>query len=121
MSGILADYVAKGNKSTSITCAKRIAEFLGEQMVQDKGLNCKFVISKYPQEASVSERAIPTQIFAAEEAIKTHFLKKWTKNSSLEDFDIRTVLDWHYYRTRLNSAIMKIITIPAAFQKVRRP
>ena len=41
------------------------------------------------------------------------------KDSSLRDFDIRTILDWSYYIDRLGNTIQKLITIPAAMQKVR--
>lgn len=44
MSKKLDEY--EGQKSSSITTAKRLAEFLGEQMVKEKGLSCRFVISK---------------------------------------------------------------------------
>jgi DNA polymerase elongation subunit (family B) len=50
-------------KSTSITTAKRLAEFLGEQMVKDKGLNCKYIISSKPRNTPVTDRAIPVTIF----------------------------------------------------------
>ena len=44
MSRTLEDY---GNqKSTSISTAKRLAEFLGDQMVKDKGLSCRYIISE---------------------------------------------------------------------------
>lgn len=33
-----------------------MAEFLGDQMVKDKGLNCKYIISKKPEGAPVTER-----------------------------------------------------------------
>jgi DNA polymerase epsilon subunit 1 len=46
-------------KSTSITTAKRLADFLGEGMVKDKGLNCKFIICARPKSAPVAERAVP--------------------------------------------------------------
>lgn len=36
----------------------------------------------------------------------------------MEDFDIRSLLDWDYYLERLGKCIQKIITIPAAIQKV---
>ncbi|CAN0323630.1 unnamed protein product, partial [Discosporangium mesarthrocarpum] len=36
----------------------------------------------------------------------------------MEDFDIRNMLDWDYYKERLGKCIQKIITIPAAQQKV---
>lgn len=35
--------------------------------------------------------------------------------------DIRAIIDWQYYKERLGSAIMKIITIPAAMQRVTNP
>lgn len=107
-------------KSTSITTAKRLAEFLGEQMVKDKGLNCKYIISSKPRNAPVTERAIPVAIFSAEETIKRFFLRKWLKDDP-GDMDPRTLLDWDYYLERLGSVIQKLITIPAALQKVRNP
>ncbi|OCF45186.1 DNA polymerase epsilon catalytic subunit A [Kwoniella heveanensis CBS 569] len=119
MSKTLAEY---GNqKSTSISTARRLAEFLGEQMVKDKGLSCRFIISAKPNGAPVTERAIPVAIFTAEEPVKRHFLKKWLKDNSLTDFDLRTILDWGYYTERLGSVIQKLITIPAALQKVANP
>nr|XP_035967011.1 DNA polymerase epsilon catalytic subunit A-like [Halichoerus grypus] len=53
--------------------------------------------------------------------VRKHFLRKWLKSSSLQDFDIRTILDWDYYIERLGSAVQKIITIPAALQQVKNP
>ncbi|KAI8939432.1 DNA polymerase epsilon catalytic subunit [Plenodomus lindquistii] len=118
MTKTLEEYGAQ--KSTAITTAKRLAEFLGEQMVKDKGLNCKYIISKTPRNAPVTERAVPMSIFSAEESVKRYFLRKWLKEDPGE-MDIRTVLDWDYYRERLASVIQKLITIPAAYQKVRNP
>lgn len=119
MSKTLEEYGAQ--KSTSISTAKRLAEFLGDQMVKDKGLACKFIISKKPDGAPVSERAIPLAIFQAEDAVKKHFLRKWLKDNSLYHFDIRDILDWNYYKERLGGTIQKIITIPAALQGVENP
>jgi DNA polymerase epsilon subunit 1 len=119
MSKTLAEY--GGQKSTSISTAKRLAEFLGEQMVKDKGLSCRFIISAKPNGAPVTERAIPVAIFTADPAIRQHFLRKWLKDNSLVDFDLRTILDWQYYTERLGSVIQKLITIPAALQKVPNP
>jgi len=119
MSRSLAEYGSQ--KSTSISTAKRLAEFLGDQMVKDKGLSCRFIISKKPEGAPVTERAIPMAIFQTEESIKKHYLKKWLKVPSTFDFDIRNILDWNYYIERLNSCIQKIITIPAALQGVANP
>ncbi|KAF2871023.1 DNA polymeras-like protein epsilon [Massariosphaeria phaeospora] len=118
MAKTLEEYGAQ--KSTAITTAKRLAEFLGEQMVKDKGLNCKYIISSRPKNAPVTERAVPIAIFSAEESVKRYFLRKWLKEDP-SDMDLRTVLDWQYYRDRLASVIQKLITIPAALQKVRNP
>ncbi|KAJ5590915.1 DNA polymerase epsilon catalytic subunit A [Penicillium hetheringtonii] len=107
-------------KSTSITTAKRLAEFLGEQMVKDKGLNCKYIISARPRNTPVTERAIPVTIFSAEENVKRFFLRKWLKEDP-GDMDPRTVIDWDYYIERLGSVVQKLITIPAALQKLRNP
>lgn len=41
------------------------------------------------------------------------------KDPAMEDFDIRSLLDWDYYLERLGKCIQKIITIPAAMQKVK--
>ncbi|XP_069475427.1 DNA polymerase epsilon catalytic subunit A isoform X1 [Ambystoma mexicanum] len=119
MSRKLEDYGEQ--KSTSISTAKRLAEFLGDQMVKDAGLSCRYIISRKPEGSPVTERAIPLAIFQAESGVKKHYLRKWLKNSSLQDLDIRMILDWDYYIERLGSAIQKIITIPAALQQIKNP
>ena len=116
MSRKLEEY--EGQKSTSISTAKRLAEFLGDQMVKDKGLSCRFIISRKPEGSPVTERAIPLAIFQTEDSVKRHYLRRWLKDASLSSFDIRDILDWQYYIERLNSCIQKIITIPAALQGV---
>ncbi|KAL2151114.1 hypothetical protein VTH82DRAFT_6212 [Thermothelomyces myriococcoides] len=118
MTKTLEEY--SGQKSTSITTAKRLADFLGEGMVKDKGLNCKFIICEKPKGAPVTERAVPVAIFSAEEETKRLYLKKWLKEEPT-DTDPRALLDWDYYLERLGSVIQKLITIPAALQKVRNP
>ena len=112
-----------GQKGTSQTTARRLGEFLGAEIIKDKGLNCKFIIADRPFGAPVTERAIPTAIWKAEPAVMKHYLRKWLKSPGLEneDFDIRNVLDWEYYMVRLGKTIQKIITIPAALQKVENP
>ncbi|KAF8586771.1 DUF1744-domain-containing protein [Ramaria rubella] len=119
MSKTLSEY--GGQKSTSISTARRLAEFLGAQMVKDKGLACKFIISAKPIGAPVTERAVPIAIFSAEDTIKRSYLRKWLKDNSLANFDLRSILDWDYYIERLGSVIQKLITIPAAMQKVSNP
>ncbi|MBZ6370555.1 MAG: DUF1744 domain-containing protein [Microbacterium hominis] len=119
MSKTLDEYA--GQKSTSISTARRLAEFLGEQMVKDKGLSCRFIISTKPVGAPVTERAVPVAIFSADLSVKRHFLRKWLKDNALEEFDLRSILDWDYYIERLGSVVQKLITIPAALQKIVNP
>ena len=119
MSKSLAEY--EGQKSTSISTAKRLAEFLGDQMVKDAGLSCRYIISKKPDGAPVTERAIPVAIFEAEQSVKHHYLRRWLKDTSIQSLDIREVLDWDYYIERLGGTIQKIITIPAALQGIANP
>jgi len=61
----LTEYGA--TKGVAINSARRLAEFLGPEVVKGKGgLCCYFVISRYPQDRPITERAIPTQIFDAD-------------------------------------------------------
>ena len=118
MSKTLEEYGSQ--KSTSITTAKRLAEFLGLQMIKDKGLNCKYIIAAKPKDAPVTDRAIPVAIFSADDQVKRYFLRKWLREDP-SDVNPRALIDWDYYLERLSSVIQKVITIPAALQKVRNP
>ncbi|XP_020701921.2 DNA polymerase epsilon catalytic subunit A isoform X1 [Dendrobium catenatum] len=117
MSKSLVDYGEQ--KSCAVTTARRLADFLGDTMVKDKGLHCQYIVACEPQGTPVSERAIPVAIFGAEAEIERFYLRKWCKVSS--GVGIRYIVDWSYYKQRLSSAIQKIITIPAAMQKVSNP
>eukprot|EP00559_Dactyliosolen_fragilissimus_P002000 CAMPEP_0184866268 /NCGR_PEP_ID=MMETSP0580-20130426/21602_1 /TAXON_ID=1118495 /ORGANISM="Dactyliosolen fragilissimus" /LENGTH=2479 /DNA_ID=CAMNT_0027365857 /DNA_START=100 /DNA_END=7536 /DNA_ORIENTATION=+ len=121
MSRQLEDY--GDQKGTSQTTARRLGEFLGADIIKDKGLNCKFIIAERPYGAPVTERAIPTAIWKAEDAVMKHHLRKWLKSPGIDgdELDVRSVLDWDYYRDRLGKTIMKIITIPAALQNITNP
>ena len=121
MSRTLEEYGEQ--KSSAITVARRLAEFLGDQMVKDAGLACKFIVAAKPVDKPVTERAIPVAIFEAEAAVRYHYLRRWLKDRSMaaEDMEIRQIIDWSYYRGRLDAAIQKIITIPAALQKIDNP
>jgi DNA polymerase epsilon subunit 1 len=70
-------------KGTSITCARRLAEFLGADFVRDKRITVKFIISKKPIDAMVADRAIPTNIFDTDEQVTKKMLRKWLKDSQL--------------------------------------
>ncbi len=66
-----------GRKSCAITTAKRLAQFLGDERIKDKGLNCNYVIAKRPEAAPTSERAVPVAIFATEPGVARAFLRRW--------------------------------------------
>ncbi|GAV76364.1 LOW QUALITY PROTEIN: DNA_pol_B domain-containing protein/DNA_pol_B_exo1 domain-containing protein/DUF1744 domain-containing protein [Cephalotus follicularis] len=117
MSKSLADYGEQ--KSCAVTTARRLADFLGDTMVKDKGLRCQYIVACEPRGTPVSERAVPVAIFETDAEIMKFYLRKWCKTSS--DVGIRSIIDWSYYKQRLSSAIQKIITIPAAMQKVANP
>ncbi|CAG7868312.1 unnamed protein product [Brassica rapa] len=121
MSKSLADYGEQ--KSCAVTTAKRLADFLGDTMVKDKGLRCQYIVACEPKGSPVSERAVPVAIFTlskTEPERMKFYLGKWCKQrlSSDHKVDIRLIIDWSYYKQRLSSAIQKVITIPAAMQKV---
>ncbi|KAK1354606.1 DNA polymerase epsilon catalytic subunit [Heracleum sosnowskyi] len=117
MSKSLADYGTQ--KSCAVTTAKRLADFLGDTMVKDKGLRCQYVVACEPRGTPVSERAVPVALFETDAELIKFYVKKWCKISA--DVGIRSIIDWSYYKQRLSSAIQKIVTIPAAMQKVSNP
>ncbi|KAF2546192.1 hypothetical protein F2Q70_00019606 [Brassica cretica] len=63
------------------------------------------------------------KVFQQFEERMKFYLGKWCKQrlSSDHKVDIRLIIDWSYYKQRLSSAIQKVITIPAAMQKVANP
>eukprot|EP00892_Ulva_mutabilis_P006158 jgi/Ulvmu1/3914/UM018_0137.1 len=123
MSKSVDDYGER--KSSAITTARRLAAFLGDDRLKDKGLVCNYLIAQKPLDAPTSERAIPVIIFSAEAAVARAFLRRWTGDSPAGDAttvpDVREFIDWAYYRERISSAIQKIITIPAAYQSIANP
>ena len=93
-----------------------VFQFLGDQMVKDAGLSCRFVISKKPEGAPVTERAIPLAIFQSEPSVKKHYLRKWLKAPSMSDFDIRNVSILSINRLSIN---IGFITYKTALHKYR--
>lgn len=85
------------------------------------GLNCTFVISKKPEEAQLSSRAVPILVFQLEDKKKHYFLKKWLKTNSENQFTLKTVLDWDYYLERFEHILQKIVVIPAILQGEENP
>ena len=60
-----------------MTCAKRLGQFLGDERIKDKGLNCTYVVARKPEGHPTSDRAIPISIFSAEPAVARAYLRKW--------------------------------------------
>lgn len=81
----------------------------------------RFIISRKPLGSPVTERAIPLAIFQSEVSVAKHYLRRWLKDPSIQEINIREILDWQYYIERLGSAVQKIITIPAALQGLANP
>ena len=100
-----------------MTTAKRLAELLGDQVVQSEGLKCAYIVANKPYGGSVTERAVPVSIFLTDMATRRHFLSKWLKfNGTNEEFSLKQILDWEYYWKRLESCIQKVppnnVTLP---------
>ena len=66
-----------GRKSTAITCAKRMAQFLGDERIRDKGLVCNYVIARRPESQPTAARAIPVAIFSTEPSVARSYLRQW--------------------------------------------
>ena len=75
MSKALDEY--EGRKSCAITTARRLAQFLGDERIKDKGLNCNYVIARRPDNLPTSDRAIPVAIFSTEASVARTYLRKW--------------------------------------------
>lgn len=108
-------------KGIALTAAKRLAEFLGSELLNGKGLNCHFVISKKPEGAPLNERVIPISVFYLEEHLKNKLLKSWLKVNDASEETFKTILDWDYYMDRLVGTLQKIIIIPAILQGLDNP
>lgn len=119
MSRKVADY--GDQKSVAMTTALRLSEIFGAEMIRDAGLNCKLLIARQPVGEMTTSRAIPAVIFSLSEDVKRQALRRWLRDNSITDFDVRSIVDWDYYIERLGKAVQKIITIPAALQNVANP
>ncbi|CAJ1349828.1 unnamed protein product [Effrenium voratum] len=109
-------------KCVQATTVRRLADFLGvPSMLQAEGISAHMLIANKPVGASCTERAIPVKIFFAEEDVKKVWLRQWLQDSSLTDFDMRSIIDWEYYKERLCAVFQKLISIPAAYQKIANP
>ena len=101
MSKSMAEY--EGRKSCAITTALRLGSFLGDARVRDKGLKAEYIVSKYPEGLSTTERCIPVVILSSAPAVARTHIQKWCKLAlpGLGMPDPRDIIDWDYYRERL--------------------
>lgn len=109
-------------KSVQCTTVKRLAEFLGvDTLLKDDGISAHLLIANKPVNVSVTERAIPVKIFSAEYEVKKQWLQRWCQDTSMNNFDMRAIIDWDYYKERLCAVFQKLISIPAAYQQIANP
>ncbi len=52
-----------GRKSCAVTTAQRLGQFLGDERIQDKGLNCNYVIARRPEARRVASAACEFAVY----------------------------------------------------------
>ncbi|EPR78048.1 DNA polymerase epsilon, partial [Spraguea lophii 42_110] len=110
-------YEYEGRKTLSTVTLKKLSDIIGDEILNERNIKCEFIISKYPFDEPVANRTIPTIVFSVEEEIRKKILKKWIKKN-IDSDDIRELIDWSYYKQRLETVILKIIKIPAWKQNI---
>ena len=63
MSKTLDEYLSAKQKSCAITCATRMQEFFGSDIVSDKGFPVMYTIARKLDDTQVTARAIPVKMF----------------------------------------------------------
>lgn len=114
MSKELSSY--EGKKSNLTTTARRMSEFLGESVLGEK-LKCEYIVAAYPENRSVADRTIPVLIFRA--GNRERFLERWLGRKYCGD--VRGIIDWGYYRSRLECVVQKMVILPALSQGIKNP
>jgi DNA polymerase epsilon subunit 1 len=104
------------SSSPAIIVVERMSEFLGREILNESRVTCHFLITSEPKKVPARYRAIPTEIFSADENVKKIFLRKWLGDPNMESFNIRNILDWDYYNDKLQSLIKKLVTHPSNYQ-----
>lgn len=117
MSKSLTEYGDR--KSTASTTAKRLAEVLGDSILNSRSLKCEYIISRLPASASVALRSIPVIIFHDSVDNIVSYLQRWCEDSNIKSPDFRDIVDWDYYTQRFYGAIQKILVIPSLLQGIK--
>ncbi|EDO08465.1 DNA polymerase B exonuclease domain family protein [Babesia bovis T2Bo] len=112
------------SKCFGITTAKRLAElFKDDSYINDGNLCMSFLLVSHPSEAPRTARAIPIQSFMVEPGLRAQCLARWLKIqlSTALNSGVRDILDWDYYREKLDTQMLKLVCIPAVLQGLDNP
>ena len=71
------------------------------------GLNCLYIICKFPIGQPLNERSVPVILFESKNEVKVKFLRRWFKEPLMkeEDLVLSKIVDWDYYIERLGNTI----------------
>lgn len=109
------DITAYEGKPTAIVmAARRMSEILGNDILIAK-LRVDYIVSRFPDTELVSDRVIPTIVFKSSR--REELLKKWCKI----DCSLKDLVDWKYYKDRVENNMKRLIAIPAVQQGVENP
>ncbi|CAC9696379.1 DNA polymerase epsilon, catalytic subunit a, putative [Plasmodium sp. DRC-Itaito] len=111
-------------KSFGITTAKRLSELLNNaSYIEDNNVSTQFIVVSKPIGSDITFRAIPIQIFKTNIDTQIHYLSKWlgTKFPPNVPVNVRDIIDWDYYKQKLEVQILKLVIIPAIKQNINNP
>ncbi|UKK02958.2 DNA polymerase epsilon catalytic subunit [Theileria orientalis] len=111
-------------KCFGITAARRLSElFKNDTYLNDPNIIMSFLLASHPQDAPRTARAIPIQTFKVDESVRSQYLSKWLKIqlSTASKMSSRDILDWEYYKERVDTQILKLICLPAIMQGLKNP
>ncbi|CAA9989020.1 DNA polymerase epsilon, catalytic subunit a, putative [Plasmodium knowlesi strain H] len=111
-------------KSFGITTAKRLSELLcNTSYVEDNNVSTQFIVASKPIGSDITFRAIPIQIFKTNVETQIHYLGKWLGVTFPPDVpvNVRDIIDWDYYKQKLEVQILKLVIIPAIKQNINNP
>ncbi|XP_953446.1 DNA polymerase epsilon (catalytic subunit), putative [Theileria annulata] len=111
-------------KCFGITSARRLSElFKNDSYLNDANLSMSFLLASQPTDAPRTARAIPIQTFKVDKTVRSQFLAKWLKIqlSTAMRMSSRDILDWNYYKERIDTQILKLVVLPAIMQGLINP
>ncbi|CRG93880.1 DNA polymerase epsilon, catalytic subunit a, putative [Plasmodium gallinaceum] len=111
-------------KSFGITTAKRLSELLSNaSYIEDNNVSTQFIVASKPVGSDITFRAIPIQIFKTNVDTQIYYLSKWlgTKFPPNVPVNVRDIIDWDYYKQKLEVQILKLVIIPAIKQNINNP